>query len=31
MTIREKLRLMEEIKKLNDARVHEFLTAQKQG
>lgn len=31
MTIREKLKLMEEIKKLNDARVQEFLTARKQG
>lgn len=31
MTIREKLKLMDEIKKKNDARVQAFLKAQKQG
>lgn len=31
MTIREKLKLMEEIKKQNDARVQAFLKAQKKG
>ena len=29
MTIREKLRLMDEMKKLNDQRVREFLLARK--
>ena len=29
MTIKEKLRLMEEIKKKNDAKVREYLEAQK--
>ena len=31
MTIREKLKLMEEIKKKNDAMVREYLKAGKQG
>lgn len=31
MTIREKLKLMEEIKKKNDAMVREYLASKKQG
>jgi len=31
MTIREKLKLMEEIKKKNAKRVREYLKARKQG